>query len=133
VNAALESSSRAAVEIAFSASNQAGMTLRVSQIPDDYPYTGWLDTRPAKVGALFNFAVGCGVQDKLWSNAAHALAHNKSSTYASSGVSPECPASSATVRDEGRQVTAAIVQGVTTGISAGGLSVPNQARVIPSL
>ena len=125
VNAALESSSRAAVEIALSASNQAGMALRVSQIPDAYPYTGWLDTRPAKVAALFNFGVGCGIRDRLWSSAAHALAHNKSSTYASPAGSPACPASSVAVSDEGRQVTAAIVQGAATGISAGGLGVPS--------
>ncbi len=124
VNAALESSSRAAVEIALSASNQAGMTLRVSQIPDDYPYTGWLDTRPEKVGALFNFGVVCGAQEKLWSNAAHALAHTKSSSGTSSDVSPECPASSGTARGDGRQVTAAIVEGIAMGLSAAGPPIP---------
>jgi hypothetical protein len=124
VNAALESSSRTAVEIALSASNQAGMALRVSQIPDDYPYAGWLDTRPAKVAALFNFGVGCGIQGRLWSSAVHALAHNKSPTHAFPGGSPECPAPSAAPRDEGRQITTAMMQGPTPGISAGGLSVP---------
>ena len=52
VSVALESSSRAAVEVALSLSNQSGMILRVSQIPDDYPFTGSFDTRPANVAAL---------------------------------------------------------------------------------
>jgi len=125
VNAALESSSRTAVEIALSASNQAGMALRVSQIPDDYPYAGWLDTRPAKVAALFNFGLDCGIQGRLWSSAAHALSHNGSSASATPAGSPECPAPSATPRDEERQVTATVVRVLAPGISATGLSLPS--------
>jgi predicted acylesterase/phospholipase RssA len=123
VNVALESSSRAAVEAALSVSNQAGMTLRVSQIPDDYPFTGWLDTRPAKVAALFNFGVRCGTQERLWGSAAHALAHNRSSTYAPLSASPECPASSAPLRDDERPVIAARAQGAATAVSAEALTV----------
>jgi predicted acylesterase/phospholipase RssA len=123
VNVALESSSRAAVEAALSVSNQAGMTLRVSEIPDDYPFSGWLDTRTANVAALFNFGVRCGSQDRLWGSAAHALARNTSSAYSTLGVSPECPSSSAPPRDEARPVIAARAQGEATAVSAEALAV----------
>jgi hypothetical protein len=54
LDAALESSSRAAVEEALTTSNQADMTLRVSEIPDDYPIASWLDMGRANMGALFD-------------------------------------------------------------------------------
>jgi hypothetical protein len=122
VSAALESSSRAAVEVALSLSNQAGMTLRVSQIPDDYPFAGSLDTRPANVAALFNFGLRCGSQDRLWGSAAHALGHNKSSTYALSAVGPGCPAALPSALDQARHVTAALAQGAPTAVSAAELA-----------
>jgi hypothetical protein len=58
VSAVLESSSRAAVEVALSVSNRSGMTLRVSHIPNDYPSTGLLDMRQVTISALFEFGVG---------------------------------------------------------------------------
>ena len=92
VDAALESSSRAAVEVAQSVSNQAGMTLRVSEIPDDYPYTGWLDMGRADMGALFDFGVRCAMENGLWDSATHALARAKRSAYSLPGAPPNCPA-----------------------------------------
>jgi hypothetical protein len=92
VDAALESSSRAAVEVALSVSNEAGMTLRVSEIPDDYPYTGWLDMGQANMGALFDFGVRCAAQSGLWDSAAHALAKAKQSVPAPPGAPARCPA-----------------------------------------
>jgi hypothetical protein len=90
VGAALESSSRAAVEVALSVSNQAEMTLRVSEIPDDYPYTGWLDMGRANMGALFEFGARCAAQNGLWDSAAHALSRAKQA--APPGVPASCPA-----------------------------------------
>jgi patatin-like phospholipase len=92
VDAALESSSRAAVEAAQSVSNQAEMTLRVSEIPDDYPFTGWLDMGPANMGALFDFGVRCAAQNGLWDSAPHALARAKHSASAAPGEPASCPA-----------------------------------------
>lgn len=126
VNVALESSSRAAVEVALSLSNQAGMTLRVSQIPDDYPFTGSLDTRSANVAALFNFGVRCGTQNRLWGSAAHALGHNQSTAYAIASSAPECPVSSAPLRDEDRWVTAGLAHGPANAVSSAGRSVPSE-------
>jgi len=90
VDAALESSSRAAVEVALSVSNQAEMTLRVSEIPDDYPYTGWLDMGRANMGALFDFGARCAAQNGLWDSAAHALSRAKQA--APPGAPASCPA-----------------------------------------
>jgi hypothetical protein len=90
VDAALESSSRAAVEVALSVSNQAEMTLRVSEIPDDYPYTGWLDMGRANMGALFEFGARCAAQNGLWDSAAHALSRAKQA--APPGAPASCPA-----------------------------------------
>ena len=90
VDAALESSSRAAVEVALSVSNQAEMTLRVSEIPDDYPYTGWLDMGRANMGALFNFGVRCAAQNGLWDSAPHALSRARQA--APPGAPASCPA-----------------------------------------
>jgi hypothetical protein len=92
VDAVLESSSRAAVEAAESVSNQAEMTLRVSEIPDDYPYTGWLDMGPANMGALFDFGVRCAAQNGLWDSAPHALSRAKHSASAAPGEPAACPA-----------------------------------------
>ena len=92
VDAALESSSRAAVEVALSVSNQADMTLRVSEIPDDYPYTGWLDMGRANMGALFDFGLRCAAQNGLWDSAAHALARSKQSSFSPPSVPASCPA-----------------------------------------
>jgi hypothetical protein len=92
VDAALESSSRAAVEVALSVSNRAGMTLRISEIPDDYPYDGSLDMRPAKIGALFNFGVRCARQTRLWGSAAQALSQNPRSRAVPQRDPTDCPA-----------------------------------------
>jgi predicted acylesterase/phospholipase RssA len=92
VDAALESSSRAAVEVALSVSNQAEMTLRVSEIPDDYPYTGWLDMGRANMGALFDFGERCAMENGLWDSASHALSRAKHSALAAPGGPASCPA-----------------------------------------
>ena len=92
VDAALESSSRTAVEVALSVSNQAEMTLRVSEIPDDYPYTGWLDMGRANMGALFDFGMRCAAQNGLWDSAAHALARSKQASFSPPGAPASCPA-----------------------------------------
>jgi hypothetical protein len=92
VDAALESSSRAAVEVALSISNQAGMTLRVSEIPDDYPLSSWLDMGPATMGALFEFGERCATQNDLWDSATHALARAKQSALSPPGAPERCPA-----------------------------------------
>ena len=126
VNAALESSSRAAVEVALSVSNRSGMTLHVSHIPDDYPFTGLLDMRRVTMSALFEFGVRCATQESLWGSAAHALAGVRQSnlTIPSHRV-PDCPAPSASlpaVRETataGRtQLAAAAVASFELGVTA---------------
>jgi len=96
VDAALESSSRAAVEVALSVSNRSGMTLRVSHIPDDYPFTGLLDMRQVTMSALFEFGERCATQESLWGSAAHALAGvGQSNLTMLSHMPTDCPAPSA--------------------------------------
>jgi len=95
VDAALASSSRAAVEVALSLSDRAGMTLRVSQIPDDYPFPGLLDMQQVTMSALFEFGVRCALQGGLWGSAAHALAGASQSNATKLSHAPtDCPSSS---------------------------------------
>jgi hypothetical protein len=93
VDAALESSSRAAVEVALSVSNQADMTLRVSEIPDDYPSSNWLDMDRTNMAALFEFGERCAAQNRLWDSAAHALSWERRAAHGVPGESVGCPAS----------------------------------------
>jgi hypothetical protein len=67
----------------------------VSQIPDDYPFTGLLDMRQITMSALFEFGVRCALQQGLWGSAAHALAGvSQSSARKLARVSTDCPSSS---------------------------------------
>lgn len=94
VDAVLDSRSRAAVEVAVSLSNQIGMTLQVTEIPDDYPFAGSLDVRPANMAALFDFGFRCASQQELWGSAARALAQRLQSATEQTGTPTECPAPS---------------------------------------
>jgi predicted acylesterase/phospholipase RssA len=94
VDAALDSRSRAAVEAAVSLSNQIGMTLQVTEIPDDYPYTGSLDVRPSNMAALFDFGFRCASRQELWGSAAQALAQPSLTSPTDQPSTPAvCPAS----------------------------------------
>ena len=127
VNAALESSSRAAVEVALSVSNRSGMTLRVSHIPDDYPFTGLLDMRQVTMNALFEFGVRCATQKSLWGSAAHALAGGGQSNFTMpSRVPANCPAPSASPAAASGTATADDTQAapVVASVGLGAISHP---------
>jgi hypothetical protein len=65
-SAAAQSSARNAVEITLALARRAGMQLRVTEIPNDYPYRGPLDNDSARMGALFDFGQQCALSEQLW-------------------------------------------------------------------
>jgi hypothetical protein len=66
VSAALESDARRSVEYASSLAQRYQMNVRVTDIPDDYPYRGPLDLAPSSMKALFDFGMKCALAGALW-------------------------------------------------------------------
>jgi predicted acylesterase/phospholipase RssA len=90
--AASQSSSRTAVEIALALAQRYGMQLRVTQIPNDYPYRGPLDAEPTRMEALFRFGVQCALHDELWSTPLELLDHIEAARVRPPSAAPDCPA-----------------------------------------
>jgi predicted acylesterase/phospholipase RssA len=91
-SAASQSSSRAAVEVALALARRNGMELRVTQIPNDYPYRGPLDADPATMAALFDFGVQCALHDALWATPLEVLDRMEANRPKPPSSSPGCPA-----------------------------------------
>lgn len=66
VAAGLEGEARRAVEYAASLAERYQMNVRVTEIPDDFPYHGPLDVRPSSMNALFEFGMSCAMASQLW-------------------------------------------------------------------
>jgi len=66
VTAGLESEARRSVEYASSLAQRYGMLVRVTDIPDEYPYRGPLDLEPSSMKSLFEFGVRCALAGELW-------------------------------------------------------------------
>jgi hypothetical protein len=91
VTASLQSGSLAAVEIALSLAQRNGMRLRVSEIPNDYPYLGPLDVQPSGMRALFEYGVRCAREGQLWATPMGLLDRVELARRAPVGMEPECP------------------------------------------
>jgi predicted acylesterase/phospholipase RssA len=91
-SAASQSSSRAAVEVALALARRNGMELRVTQIPNDYPYRGPLAADPATMAALFDFGVQCALHDALWATPLEVLDRMEANRPKPPSSSPGCPA-----------------------------------------
>ena len=66
VSAALQTSSRLAIEVASAVSHQNGMAFRLTAIPTGFPYHGPLDASAASMQSLFEFGASCAADDALW-------------------------------------------------------------------
>ena len=91
ITAALQSSSRASVEIALSVAERNGMDLRVTEIPNDYPFEGPLDVDPARMRALFDFGSRCARQQQLWATPRQMLERVELAHTAGSAGQTRCP------------------------------------------
>ena len=68
VAAGLEGEARRAVEYASSLAERYQMKVRVTDIPDDFPFTGPLDVQPSSMKALFDFGRSCAMARQLWAS-----------------------------------------------------------------
>jgi hypothetical protein len=64
--AVLQSNARADFAVASAFAQRNGMTVSVTDIPEDYAYGGPLDLRRSRMKSLFNFAFRCAAQEQLW-------------------------------------------------------------------
>jgi hypothetical protein len=101
VTASLQSSSLAAVEIALSLAQRNGMQLRVTEIPNDYPYLGPLDVQPSRMRTLFDFGVRCARQGQLWATPIELLDRVELARRTPVGMEPECPGPNSPSRSNG--------------------------------
>jgi len=64
--AVLQSNARADFAVATSFAQRNGMTVSVTDIPEDYAYGGPLDLRRSRMKSLFDFASRCAARQQLW-------------------------------------------------------------------
>ncbi len=88
----LQSTSRAAVEVAAGLTQRSGMQLRVTQIPNEYPYSGPLDVEPVRMRALYDYGVRCALQGQLWATPVELLDRLEISRRTPPDAVAECPA-----------------------------------------
>ena len=92
VGAALESNSRAALELAYSFAQRHQMKLKVTEIPNNLPFRAILDLEPSTMKALFEYGVRCVTEDHLWADPLDVLDDVARPTAASPGGAAQCPA-----------------------------------------
>jgi predicted acylesterase/phospholipase RssA len=91
ITAALQSGSHAAVELALSLAQRDGMHLRVTEIPNDYPFAGPLSVDPVRMKALFDFGVRCTRENKVWETPRQILDRAEFARRTPGGATTECP------------------------------------------
>jgi hypothetical protein len=91
ITAALQSGSFDAVEIALSLAQRNGMRLRVTEIPNDYPYLGPLNAQPSNMKALFDFGERCARAQQLWATPVELLDRVELSRQVPADAPSICP------------------------------------------
>jgi predicted acylesterase/phospholipase RssA len=91
IEAATLSNVRAEIAIADAFARRNGMVMRMTQIPDDYPFRGPLDLERHRMQALFDFGERCSFQDQLWSTPLEAMEPPERPTDPA-GPTVACPA-----------------------------------------
>src|SRR5208283_4405253 len=87
----LESEARRSVEYASSLAQRYRMNVRVTDIPDDYPYGGPLDLEPSSMKSLFDFGVRCALADQLWARPLDVLERAERAQIMVIGGPVQCP------------------------------------------
>jgi hypothetical protein len=95
LTAVFQSSSRAAVEIALSLAQRNGMSLKVTEIPNDYPYRGPLDESASRMKLLFDFGVGCALRQQLWATPLQLVDRKAGGDIGWTEAHASCPAAAA--------------------------------------
>jgi len=86
---------RDAIVGGLAASGRLGMELRITEIPVDYPRTGFLDFRPQSTKALFDYAEDCAERGLLWLTPEQSLRRNTDSGKQPGTKYRECPVEAA--------------------------------------
>jgi hypothetical protein len=91
IEASLHSSTRGAVLATLALATRNDMNLKVTAIPDDYPYNGLLDLKPERMHALFNFGAECAMRGELWTTPEGLLQRSFRASLTLPGSTPKCP------------------------------------------
>ncbi len=91
IQASLHSSTRGAVLAALALAMRNDMNLKVTAIPDDYPFNGLLDLKPERMQALFNFGAQCAARGELWTTPEGLLQRSFRASLTLPGSPATCP------------------------------------------
>jgi hypothetical protein len=91
IEASLHSSTRGAVLATLALATRNEMSLKVTAIPDDYPFNGLLDLKPERMRALFNFGAECAMRGELWTTPEGLLQRSFRASLTLPGSTPTCP------------------------------------------
>ena len=91
IQASLHSSTRGAVLATLALATRNEMQLKVTAIPDDYPFNGLLDLKPDRMRALFNFGAECAARGELWTTPEGLLQRSFRASLTLPGSIPKCP------------------------------------------
>ena len=91
IEASLHSSTRGAVLATLALATRNGMNLKVTAIPDDYPFNGLLDLKPERMRALFAFGADCAMRGELWTTPEGLLKRSFRASLTLPGSTPKCP------------------------------------------
>jgi hypothetical protein len=91
IEASLHSSTRGAVLATLALATRNDMNLKVTAIPDDYPFNGLLDLKPERMRALFNFGAECAMRGELWTTTEGLLQRSFRASLTLPGSIPKCP------------------------------------------
>jgi hypothetical protein len=91
IQASLHSSTRGAVLATLALAMRNDMQLKVTAIPDDYPFNGLLDLKPERMRALFAFGAECASRGELWTTPEGLLQRSFRASLTLPGSIPKCP------------------------------------------
>ena len=91
VQASLHSTTRGAVLATLALATKNDMSLYVTAIPDDYPFTGLLDLKPERMQALFSFGAECAMRGELWTTPEGLLQRSFRASLTLPGSVAMCP------------------------------------------
>lgn len=91
VQASLHSTTRGAVLATLALATKNDMSLYVTAIPDDYPFTGLLDLKPERMQALFSFGAECAMRGELWTTREGLLQRSFRASLTLPGSVAMCP------------------------------------------
>src|SRR6202166_1558090 len=92
IQASLHSSTRGAVLATLALATKNDMSIHVTAIPDDYPFTRLPDLKPERMRALFNFGADCAMRGELWTTPEGLLQRSFRASLLLPGSIPRCPA-----------------------------------------